>query len=1109
MNNKAIKTTLNMVMIVGAWLTVGTAQAQETVQYGYDAQGRLSTVTQADSTVKTYLYENASFPHALTGVLDENNSRFSTWLYDTQGRAYRTYEAGNAGDHTLVYNTDGSVQVTDALGAVRTFTFGRVGDRNLVSGISGSQCPTCSEGKATTYNDYGWVSSRTDYNNVVTTYLYDNARGLETSRTEASGTPRARTITTAWHATYRLPTQIDEPGLRTTFTHDPNGNVLTKTLLDTTLGTSRTWTYTYNGFGQVLTADGPRTDVTDRTTYTYYTCTTGYQCGQVHTVTNALSQVITFLTYTTHGQPLTFTDQNNVLTTLAYDARQRLISRTVGTETTTFTYWPTGLLKKVTLPDLSYIEYGYDAAHRLTQVQDSEGNRIAYTLDLAGNRTAENIYDPSNALTQTRRQVFNSLSQLYQTIGAANTAAVTTTFGYDNNGNQTTTNAPLSRNATNGYDELNRLTQVTDPANGITSYGYNALDQLISVTDPRVKTTTYTYNGLGDLLTQVSPDTGTTTNTYDSGGNLATSTDARSKVATHSYDALNRLTQIAYTGGQTKTFTYDQGTNGVGRVTTLTNSLGNVGLALTYTDQGRIASKTQTGGGVSTTVTYGYNGAGQLSTLTTPSGQVLTYTYTQGHLTGIQLNGNPILTNVLYEPFGPVRQWTWGNGTFVNRTYDDDGKLTQIDSAGLNEYEFDDAFRITAILDANPNRTWRATYDVLDRVKSSSNDNWLYNFWDYDANGNRITQFGAAATAYTVDSASNRLTETTGSIQRSYQYDAAGNTLSDGGRSFAYGADGRMTTATPYGFSTFYRYNALGQRVRKNDGFNNTHFVYDEAGHLLGEYDTTGALVEEIVWMNDIPVATIRPNGGSIGFFYVHTDHLNAPTKLTRPTDNVVVWRWNHDAFGVGLSNPDPDGNGQQVIFNLRFPGQYYDSETGLHYNYFRDYDPKTGRYVQSDPIGLDGGLNTYTYVGNNPISNVDPKGEILVNVAAGVVSGLFSGAVNVLTNASNECVPAWKHFVAGFAGGFVGGFTLNPVTGGALAGAITSGLNSRNSGGSREDQARSVIIGGGVGAVAGMFGGYVGGFSDPFTAGAASVALGDAAGGLATQGMGVGCQCP
>jgi RHS repeat-associated protein len=88
-----------------------------------------------------------------------------------------------------------------------------------------------------------------------------------------------------------------------------------------------------------------------------------------------------------------------------------------------------------------------------------------------------------------------------------------------------------------------------------------------------------------------------------------------------------------------------------------------------------------------------------------------------------------------------------------------------------------------------------------------------------------------------------------------------------------------------------------------------------------------------------------------------------------------VVWRWDSDAFGAIAANEDPDADSNLFVYGLRFPGQYFDPETGLHYNYMRDLDPQVGRYVQSDPIGLRGGLNTYAYVGGNPISSSDPLG--------------------------------------------------------------------------------------------------------------------------------------
>ncbi|MFO1349486.1 MAG: RHS repeat-associated core domain-containing protein [Gammaproteobacteria bacterium] len=113
----------------------------------------------------------------------------------------------------------------------------------------------------------------------------------------------------------------------------------------------------------------------------------------------------------------------------------------------------------------------------------------------------------------------------------------------------------------------------------------------------------------------------------------------------------------------------------------------------------------------------------------------------------------------------------------------------------------------------------------------------------------------------------------------------------------------------------------------------------------------------------------------------MYADQLNTPRAITNAA-NTLLWRWDSELFGSAPPNQDADGNGVVFNYHLRFPGQYFDSETGLSYNYFRDYDAGTGRYVQSDPVGLDGGLNTYAYVGNSPLRFVDPYGlQILCKI--------------------------------------------------------------------------------------------------------------------------------
>ncbi|MBF0526408.1 MAG: DUF4329 domain-containing protein [Deltaproteobacteria bacterium] len=174
-------------------------------------------------------------------------------------------------------------------------------------------------------------------------------------------------------------------------------------------------------------------------------------------------------------------------------------------------------------------------------------------------------------------------------------------------------------------------------------------------------------------------------------------------------------------------------------------------------------------------------------------------------------------------------------------------------------------------------------------------------------------------------------------------------------------ADWFVTTAGSS--TTSYAINGLGQRVSKSSASATTIFVYDEAGHLLGEYDSAGSVIEETVWLGSLPVGVLKPGA----LYYVNPDHLGAPRSII-DTTGATVWKWDKDPFGNGA----PTGT---LIYNLRFPGQYFDVESGLCYNMARDYSPTLGRYVQSDPIGLRGGVNTYSYVGNGPINWRDTSG--------------------------------------------------------------------------------------------------------------------------------------
>ncbi len=949
-----------------------------TTSYTLDSSDRLSVVTFPDSTTHTFLYQNQSYPNALTGLQDENNNLLTSWSYDSATQANQGSQANGANATSLTFNSAENVSIQDALGTTRVFTFARVGDAELPTGISGSPCPTCTTGAAVSYDANGFVSSRTDYNGNVTCYVNNGSKGQELVRVEglpASGgcpanlaaytpTTGQRKVITTWHPTYNLPTSVTEATKTTAFNYDGSGNLLTKVITDTTVtpNVSRTWTYTYNGYGQLLTVDGPRTDVADFTTITYYTCsagtgaqcadgatcTTGSPCGQVYSITNALGQTTTFTSYDAYGDPLTVTDPNGIVETFTFDGRQRLKSKQVASETTGYAYYPTGLLQTVTRPDGSTFEYTYDGAYRLTQISDGAGNLIQYVPDALGNDTSISAIDSQGTLARSHTRVFNALSELHQDVGSAGSAAVTTTMGYDANENLETIAAPLGRNTSKQYDTLNRLVQITDPIDGVAQFGYDTNNNVTSVIDPRSLQTSYSYNGFGNRTQVTSPDTGTSTATYDLAGNLKVATDARGATATASYDALNRVSSIAYTlngnSDQNLIFTYDAGTNGIGHLTGASDA--NHSMAWSYDPLGRVIGKSQTAAGITKSVGYSYTNA-DLTTLTTPSGQTVTYSYSNHQITGVMVNSTPVLTGVTYDPFGPASGWTWGNGSTEVRLHDEDGNTTLLSGVESVSLGYDYAYRVISSTNStNSTLSWTFGYDNLDRLTSASEMETSLG-WSYDADGNRTQQSGASS-----------------SLSLPSQ------------PTFTLNGRGRIVTSTLGSTTTAYLYNAVGERISK---VNSTTVlsVYDEAGHLIGEYDATGALIQETVWLGSIPVATLRPqSGGGVIAYYVHADQLGTPRMVSRASDNAVMWRWDSDPFGAAAANQNPQGNGT-FVYNLRFPGQYYDAETGTHYNYQRDaYDPRTGRYLESDPIGLYGqSMSTYAYVDGNPISRIDPLG--------------------------------------------------------------------------------------------------------------------------------------
>jgi RHS repeat-associated protein len=324
---------------------------------------------------------------------------------------------------------------------------------------------------------------------------------------------------------------------------------------------------------------------------------------------------------------------------------------------------------------------------------------------------------------------------------------------------------------------------------------------------------------------------------------------------------------------------------------------------------------------------------------------------------------------------------------------------------------------------------WLTRYDGLDRLTNADNtSNVTQRAYPVDKTGNRTgkqTAANGAITPYVYAATNHRLAQT-GTEARTY--DAVGNPLTIGPRTLTYDDRSRLTVFVNGSTTRRYQYTGQGLRVRKWTSSNtsgNTYFVYNENAQLIGEYDNAGARVQEIVWLGNLPIGVIAGTAAVPVLHYIESDHLGTPRVIVEATRNVGIWRWNqtNDPFGESTPNQNPDGDTTSFTFNLRFAGQYRDSESGWYYNVHRYYDPTIGRYLESDPIGLNGGISTYSYVGAAPLTAVDPLGLAELGRVLGIHTDIHPTRLNgpaaghawiSVNDDSGDLLETWSAFESG-----------------------------------------------------------------------------------------------
>ena len=801
----------------------------------------------------------------------------------------------------------------------------------------------------------------------------------------------------------------------------------------------------------LTSVDGPLAGTSDTVTYAYNSI------GAVTSVTNEVGHVTTVTALTPNGLPSSITDPNGIVTTLTYNPRDWLTSVTVNPgasqAVTTIAYDAIGQVTRVTEPDGAYLDYVWNDARRLSSVTNNTGEKIEYAYNVNGDMTSSTVKTSSNTVTKQMTMVYDELGRVLRSIGAANQ---TTEMAYDRTDLTTQVKDPRNNVYGYSYDGLQRLIRSTDQVGAQLNVTRNGQDDVTAYQDPRSITTSYVLNGFGEVIQEVSPDAGTTTFTRDARGLVTSETDGRGVVTNRTYDNAGRMLTESYPAdaAENVTYTYDNitaGNKGKGRLTGITDQSGSI--AYVYDALGRVITDTRVMATKTYVTSYQYNAADRVTQITYPSGRIVDITRNSlGQVTGVTTKQNAtaavvtVVSGVTYQPLSElVKTMTHGNGLITKAGYDLDSRLSSLTvkdgptNVSSLVYAYSDGLNLTGMTDqvtaANSNTLW---YTAANRLQNA-NGPWGETENYYDVVGNRtynINTVGATATTrvQSYGSTNNRLntiTENT-AAWRSYTYDGSGNTLTETrpGESFAYTYNKRNrlvgVTRNTASFAS-YTYNALEQLTTRTSSapaapVGQVAYTYDNDNHLLTEAAaTTGAKTREYIWLPsndndpiDLPLAVIDVATNTLT--HVHADHLGRPTRMTDAAKS-TVWQATWTPWGEAHSISGTVQN------NLRYPGQYFQIETGLHYNHHRNYDPITGRYTQPDPLRFVDGPSVYAYAGNSPYMNTDREGRCFWDGC--VVEAIVVGAVVgiVIEYALNGECATWKDYaLAGGLGALPGG---------------------------------------------------------------------------------------
>jgi RHS repeat-associated protein len=946
-----------------------TDPANRVTQFDYDAAGNLQRITDPDGSARQFAYDDRhlmiqettprgfveqinydEFGRATAAVLPDGSQRTIT---PRQVRG--VYPVGATVDPfnppSAIRTTGGDSIYTDANGNVVRTVLDREGQA-LSSTDGVGALPVVGRDPATNL-----VTQATDGRGNVSTFTYDDRGNLLTVQDG---------ISVSQQFTYdqvfnRVLSYTDALGRQTLYERDPaTGNTLSVTQVVGPLGggDDRTVHYTYNAQNLLATVTDPRGVV-----YDY-----GYDpMGQLTRIMYARGspdEATRRFEYDAAGNVNALVDERGHRTEFTYDAQNRLTrlveadpdgAGPLSAPVTQYAYDTAGNLTQVIDRGGAMLQFEYDSRNNLERVIDHEGRATNYTYDGEGNVLSAT--DPLGAATHFVYDARNRLVMATDPDGVQNRVA------YNLDDNLTSITDPLGNVTQFEYDARNRLVRRLDPLGHAVSFSYDAADRLIGKTDRLGRNTQYAFDDLDRMVRETWVGPGTVFEyAFDPNNNLLSASDGASSL-TVAYDERNRVASID-----------NLGTLGVLRVV----------LGYTYDDEGNVLSRSDSINGV----------AAGLSQFTYDA---------QSRLTQIVESGAGVSAkrvNFHYDPlsrFTAIERFADAAGTqpvvASAYTYNSLNLLeslthsNQVGEVAFYDLEYDPSYRIAEI--SRVDGVVSYGYDELNQLVSADNDATLglEESYQYDANGNR-TASHLHDDDYTTG-ASNRLTSD-GTF--AYEYDAEGNltrrTLIASGdrRDFAWDHRNRLIAVTDRDENQTvvqtveFAYDALNRRIAKTvtagGASETTHFVYDFSNILLEFHDadaegpSAAQLQRRYLYGPAVDQVMAEDDGAGNVLWYLN-DHQGTVRDVVDSAGNLVN-HLSYDAFGNLLAETDPNATPR-----YGYTGRELDEELGLYYYRSRYYDPALARYISEDPIGFHGGdPNLYRYVGNQPVSQIDPSGQ-------------------------------------------------------------------------------------------------------------------------------------